>query len=470
MARFRPWGIFDAIAQVSSPSDYFEILTATGDPIMKDTWPEFGEQTTTTHLIHRGDFIEALLGVLPEGMVQLGHKLETIEDKGGRSVLTFTNGATVDADLVVGADGIKSVVREQLFSDKGPVFSGEHAYRAVISADDAHGMVVDDNLRMYIGRGTKVYLLPLRHRNQMSFDITALNPDGTWAPTVTKEDLLATVEGFDERIVEITRGLDMDTVNIRAVYDIDPVDTLAHRTPWCSSATRPTRCCTTRARARTLPSRTRERSPTRWPGPVRCRRRWRCSRPTRKPVTDELQRISRQGWSEEEVNDVFPGQKPHVPAADQRPPRQRPERHDHPSRNRQDPGNPAGSGRVSAGPGRHACGRGSPGPPARTAAADSRRRGRYGGDAGRRHSGAHLHPDRGRTHGLLVYFHGGAFFLGSLDTHDHVARALAKETGHKVISVGYRLAPEAAFPAGLDDCYARGPLGRRTGRKPGLGR
>ena len=39
MDRFRQWGIFDAIAKVSSPSDYFEILTATGDPIMKDTWP-----------------------------------------------------------------------------------------------------------------------------------------------------------------------------------------------------------------------------------------------------------------------------------------------------------------------------------------------------------------------------------------------------------------------------------------------
>jgi len=57
------------------------------------------------------------------------------------------------------------------------------------------------------------------------------------------------------------------------------------------------------------------------------------------------------------------------------------------------------------------------------------------------------------AYGLLVYFHGGAFFLGSLDTHDHVARALAKETGYKVISVGYRLAPESAFPAGLEDCY-----------------
>jgi acetyl esterase len=63
-------------------------------------------------------------------------------------------------------------------------------------------------------------------------------------------------------------------------------------------------------------------------------------------------------------------------------------------------------------------------------------------------------PAEAEAYGLLVYFHGGAFFLGSVDTHDHVARALAKETGHKVISVGYRLAPEHAFPAGLDDCYA----------------
>jgi acetyl esterase len=63
-------------------------------------------------------------------------------------------------------------------------------------------------------------------------------------------------------------------------------------------------------------------------------------------------------------------------------------------------------------------------------------------------------PAEADAYGVLVYFHGGAFFLGSLDTHDHVARSLAKETGYKVISVGYRLAPEAAFPAGLEVCYA----------------
>lgn len=63
-------------------------------------------------------------------------------------------------------------------------------------------------------------------------------------------------------------------------------------------------------------------------------------------------------------------------------------------------------------------------------------------------------PAEADAYGLLVYFHGGAFFLGSLDTHDHVARSLARETGLTVVSVDYRRAPEAPFPAGLDDCYA----------------
>ena len=62
-------------------------------------------------------------------------------------------------------------------------------------------------------------------------------------------------------------------------------------------------------------------------------------------------------------------------------------------------------------------------------------------------------PVAADSYGLLVYVHGGAFFLGSVDTHDSVARSLAKETGLKVVSVGYRRAPEAAFPAGLEDCY-----------------
>lgn len=309
MDRFRQWESLDAITAVSSPSDYFQILTAAGAHIIQEAWPEIDSYGLTTHLIHRGDFIDALLGVLPADMVQLGRTAAAVDDRGERATVTFTDGTRVTADLVIGADGIRSVVRKQLFSDKEPVFAGEHAYRTVISVDDCHGMVTDDNLRMYLGHGTKVYLLPLRHRNQMSFDITCLRTDSAWAPVVTKRDIAAAVEGFDERIVKMARELDIEAVNVRAVYDIDPVDTwhsdsvvlvgdaahamLHHQGQGANSAIMDVGALADELRAA---------------GSVKDALA--AYQSARKPVTDELQRISRQGWSEDEVNDVFPGQKP----------------------------------------------------------------------------------------------------------------------------------------------------------------
>ena len=55
---------------------------------------------------------------------------------------------------------------------------------------------------------------------------------------------------------------------------------------------------------------------------------------------------------------------------------------------------------------------------------------------------------------LIVYFHGGGFVLGDLDTHDEPCRILCREAGIHVLSVGYRLAPEHPFPAALDDADA----------------
>jgi acetyl esterase len=56
--------------------------------------------------------------------------------------------------------------------------------------------------------------------------------------------------------------------------------------------------------------------------------------------------------------------------------------------------------------------------------------------------------------GVVVYFHGGGFCIGSIGLMDSVARELAHSSGATVVSVEYRLAPEHPFPAGLDDCVA----------------
>ena len=60
-------------------------------------------------------------------------------------------------------------------------------------------------------------------------------------------------------------------------------------------------------------------------------------------------------------------------------------------------------------------------------------------------------PVNGIT-GVLVYFHGGGWVIGSLTSHDDVCRRLAATMGHAVVSVDYRLAPEHPFPAPVTDC------------------
>ncbi len=59
-----------------------------------------------------------------------------------------------------------------------------------------------------------------------------------------------------------------------------------------------------------------------------------------------------------------------------------------------------------------------------------------------------------RSPGLLVWYHGGGWVLGDLDSHDDPCRALANRGGFCVLSVDYRLAPEDPFPAAVDDALA----------------
>jgi len=65
------------------------------------------------------------------------------------------------------------------------------------------------------------------------------------------------------------------------------------------------------------------------------------------------------------------------------------------------------------------------------------------------------------TGAMLVYFHGGGFVTGDLDTHDDACRELAHASGAGVLSVEYRLAPEHPFPAQLDDARAAFASARR---------
>ena len=63
-------------------------------------------------------------------------------------------------------------------------------------------------------------------------------------------------------------------------------------------------------------------------------------------------------------------------------------------------------------------------------------------------------PEGDAPHPTIVFFHGGGFVIGDLDTHDDHARLLSRDVDAVVVSVDYRLAPETPFPGGYDDCLA----------------
>jgi salicylate hydroxylase len=84
---------------------------------------------------HRGDLADFLGAALPRERLHVGHKLVGLEQKGERAIARFENGNALQADLLVGADGIHSRVRHLLFGPEKPRFTGCVAWRGLVPAE-----------------------------------------------------------------------------------------------------------------------------------------------------------------------------------------------------------------------------------------------------------------------------------------------------------------------------------------------
>lgn len=134
MKILRRIGIEDALnAQGSHPEFWMSRHGITGDVLARIPLGDYAVQTygASYLTVHRGDFHALLINALPAGVLAFGKHLTRVEDRGDVVHLHFDDGTMEEADLVVGADGVNSRIRDELLGPESPKYAGYLAHRAV---------------------------------------------------------------------------------------------------------------------------------------------------------------------------------------------------------------------------------------------------------------------------------------------------------------------------------------------------
>ena len=88
------------------------------------------------YTFHRADLLDALAAGLNPGDIHLGHRLTGIEERNNSAVLAFDNGARIEAEYVIAADGVRSVIRRALYGADNPTYTGQMVWRALLESND----------------------------------------------------------------------------------------------------------------------------------------------------------------------------------------------------------------------------------------------------------------------------------------------------------------------------------------------
>lgn len=126
---------------------------------------------------HRADLHAMLASALPPEAVILGAKCTSIDDNGSIVVLGFADGTQFTADLVIGADGIHSVVRGKLFGTESPHFTGNICWRGLVPAALVPGLV-EPNMTVWFGPHANVVTYYVRGGELVNW--VASHESGDW--------------------------------------------------------------------------------------------------------------------------------------------------------------------------------------------------------------------------------------------------------------------------------------------------
>ncbi|HTV30797.1 MAG TPA: FAD-dependent monooxygenase, partial [Xanthobacteraceae bacterium] len=188
-------------AKVGEGSEYYRMDgTVVGRVLTTDSsgWNGF-------YGMHRADLLRVFADALPRSAVRTGHRCVAVEQQADVAQLHFANGSTAEADVVIGADGIQSVVQAFAVAPATPEYSGSRAYRGLIERAKLPGWREAAH-QIWMGDGKHFMVFPVRRGellNYVGFVPTSQQTVESWSAAGDRDELAASFAGWDPRVVEL---------------------------------------------------------------------------------------------------------------------------------------------------------------------------------------------------------------------------------------------------------------------------
>lgn len=182
-----------------------------------------------SRLIHRADVHAVLQRAFKAGndALKLNHKLIQIEQDDSHVTLHFANGARQRHDIVIACDGLKSTVRDALFENAPPKFTGFVAWRGLVDRSRVPDISLDPHFAAYTAEGKMFARYPVRNGSVINYVANAKKEGLTsesWKTQVDISVVLEEFEGWHEDVLKIIRATSGGRCNLWALHSRDPLE------------------------------------------------------------------------------------------------------------------------------------------------------------------------------------------------------------------------------------------------------
>jgi salicylate hydroxylase len=225
---YRALGIGPQLDEIGFESDHQVVRLWNSGDIVSKVYRKgiYQEEFGAPYLsMHRADLVDVLRRQLPEGAFCLGARCVEARTAGNTAVSIFDDGTSVESDLIVGADGIRSAVRKSLFGEQSPRFTGSVCWRGLVPLDRLPKGLISTDLTLYMGPRSHVIHFMVRGGTVVNF-VAHVETDSwigdSWTQESDRAEALSAFDGWHNPLLQLLEA--SDRYFKWALYDREPLD------------------------------------------------------------------------------------------------------------------------------------------------------------------------------------------------------------------------------------------------------